>query len=129
MANVINFANAPRVAAVTVSTANTNRDGTGTVGTVITAGTNGTRIDRIRVQAIVTTTAGMVRLFLYDGSNYWALEEVPSAAATVSATVRGSATDIIFGDVRPLALPNGWSIVASTHNAEAHTVTAYGSDF
>jgi hypothetical protein len=129
MASTINFANVPRVSGVTISTANTNRDGTGTLGTVITAGANGTRIDRIRAQAIVTTTAGRVRLFLYDGANYYALEELPIAAATVSATVSGAAADVTFGDLRPLTLPSGWSIAAGTHNAEDITVTAYGADF
>jgi hypothetical protein len=129
MASTINFANVPRVSGVTISTANTNRDGTGTLGTVITAGASGTRIDRIRAQAIVTTTAGRVRLFLYDGSAYYALEELPIAAATVSATVSGAAADVTFGDLRPLTLPSGWSIAAGTHNAEDITVTAYGADF
>jgi hypothetical protein len=129
MAATINFANVPRVSGVTISTANTNRDGTGTLGTVITAGTNGTRIDRIRAQAIVTTTAGRVRLFLYDGSNYYALEELAIAAATVSATVSGAVAEVTFGDVRPLTLPTGWDIRAGTHNAESITVTAYGADF
>jgi hypothetical protein len=129
MAATINFANAPRVSGVTISTANTNRDGTGTLGTVITAGTNGTRIDRIRAQAIVTTTAGRVRLFLYDGSNYYALEEMPIAAATVSATVSGAVAEITFGDLRPLTLPSGWSIAAGTNNANDFVVTAYGADF
>jgi hypothetical protein len=129
MASTINFANVPRVSGVTIATANTNRDGTGTLGTVITAGASGTRIDRIRAQAIVTTTAGRVRLFLYDGANYYALEELPIAAATVSATVSGAAADVTFGDLRPLTLPSGWSIAAGTHNAESITVTAYGADF
>lgn len=129
MASTINFAATPRVAGVTVSTANTNRDGTGTLGTVITAGSAGTRIDRIRVQAIVTTTAGMVRLFLFDGSTFYALQEVPVLAATVSATVQGANAEVAFGDARPLTIPNGWSIRAGTHNAESITVTAYGADF
>jgi hypothetical protein len=129
MATAINFANIPRTSGVAISTANTAFDGSGTVGTVITAGASGTRIDRVRVQAITTTTAGRVRLFLYDGSAYFALEEVPIAAATMSATVSGVAADVIFGDVRPLSLPSGWSIVASTHNANTFNVTAYGADF
>jgi hypothetical protein len=129
MATAINFAADPRVSGVTIATANTNRDGTGTLGTVITAGTNGTRIDRIRAQAIATTTAGRVRLFLYDGSNYYALEELAIAAATVSATVSGATAEVTFGDVRPLTLPTGWDIRAGTHNAESITVTAYGADF
>lgn len=129
MASAINFASTPRVSGVTIATANTNRDGTGTLGTVITAGANGTRIDRVRVQATDTTTAGRVRLFLYNGSVYFALEELPIAAVTVSATVSGAVAEVVFGDQRPLTLPTGWSIRAATNNAESITVTAYGADF
>lgn len=129
MAATINFANVPRTSAVVISTANTALDGSGTVGTVITAGASGTRIDRIRVQATTTTTAGRVRLFLYDGSNSFALEEVAIAAATPSATVSGATGEIIYGDARPLMLPSGWSIRAATNNANTFSVTAYGLDF
>jgi hypothetical protein len=129
MAATINFANAPQIGAVVISTANTALDGSGTVGTVLTAGASGTRIDRIRVQATTTTTAGRVRLFLYDGSNYFALEEVPIAAATVSATVSGATGEIVYGDTRPLSLPSGWSIRAATNNANTFSVTAYGFDY
>jgi hypothetical protein len=129
MAATINFANAPQIGAVSISTANTNRDGTGTIGTVLTAGASGTRIDRVRVQAIVTTTAGMVRLFLYDGSNYFALQEVPVTAVTASGSAAAFNSEITFGDTRPLALPSGWSLRASTNNAEEFHVTAYGADY
>lgn len=129
MAATINFASTPRLSGVLISTANTARDGTGTVGTVITAASAGTRIDRVRVQAIGTTTAGRVRLFLTNGVATWALEEVAIAAATVSATVSGAASDVVFGDSRPLTLPSGWSITAATNNAESFHITAYGADF
>lgn len=129
MAATINFANVPRTSAVVISTANTNRDGTGTVGTVLTAGASGTRIDRVRAQATVTTTAGMVRLFLYDGANSFALQELTIAATTVGANTAAATNEVTFGDTRPLLLPAGWSIRASTHNAESITVTAYGADF
>ena len=92
MANVINFANVPRTSGVAISTANTARDGSGTVGQVIAAGANGSRIDRIRVQAQATTTAGMVRLFLFDGSVYYALQEVPIAESLVAELEQQAAT-------------------------------------
>jgi len=129
MAATINFAATPRVGAVNISTANTNRDGTGTVGTVITAGASGTRIERIRVQATGTTTAGVVRLFLHDGTNFWPLEEILISAVTPSGTVAAFTGSITFGDTRPLTLPASWSIRASTHNAETFCVTAHGADY
>lgn len=120
------FAVAPRIGAVNVATANTNRDGTGTVATLITGAATGTRIAEIVVQARVTTTAGMVRIFLYDGTTYRFWDEVAIAAATVSATVKGTRLSTLYSN---LVLPNAsWSLVVSTHNAESIDVIALGAD-
>jgi hypothetical protein len=120
------FAVTPRIGAVNVATANTNRDGTGTVATLITGAATGTRIAEIVVQARVTTTAGMVRIFLYDGTTYRFFDEVAIAAATVSGTVKGTRVSTLYGN---LVLPNAsWSLVVSTHNAESIDVTALGAD-
>lgn len=126
MATAPAFAATPRIGAVSISTANTNRDGTGTIGTVLTAGSGGTKIDEVVVQATGTTTAGMVRLYLYDGSTYFLYDEVPITAATPSGTVSA------FRGTRRytyLVLPtNSWSLRASTHNAETFLVQAQGAD-
>jgi hypothetical protein len=126
MASSPAFAPTPRIGSAAISAANTNRDGSGTVVTVITGVAAGTKINEIDIQATVTTTAGMVRLFLYDGSNYRPLMEVPVSAVTVSASVSAFSASRFFDH---LVLPSAsWSIVASTHNAEAFTVTALGAD-
>lgn len=102
-----------------LTAANTNRDGTGTVVTIATAGANGLRIDDITIKAQVTTTAGMVRLFIHDGTNYRLWKEVPVTAITVSATVAAFEASLI--DLA-LILENGWSLRASTEKAEAINV-------
>jgi len=120
------FSQTPRLALVQISTANTNRDGTGTVVDVITGATNGTRIDRITIAATGTTTAGMIRLYLYDGTNTRLWQEAPVTAAIPSGTVQ------VFRYVlssQALILPNGYKIRASTHNAETFNVFAEGGDF
>jgi hypothetical protein len=120
------FAVTPRIASVNIATANTNRDGTGTVATLITGASTGTRIAELVVQARVTTTAGMVRIFLYDGSTFYFFDEVSIAAATVSASVKGTRVSTTYNN---LVLPNAsWSIRVSTHNAESIDVTALGAD-
>lgn len=120
------FAVTPRIAAVNVATANANRDGTGTVATLITGASTGTRIAEIVVQARVTTTAGMVRVFLYDGTTYRFFDEISIAAATVSASVKGTRVSASYSN---LVLPSAsWSIVVSTHNAESMDVIALGAD-
>lgn len=120
------FAVTPRIASVNIATANTNRDGTGTVATLITGASTGTRIAEIVVQAKVTTTAGMVRVFLYDGSTYYLFDEVSVAAATVSASVKGTRVSTTYNN---LILPSAsWSVRVATHNAESIDVTALGAD-
>lgn len=120
------FAVTPRIASVNVATANTNRDGTGTVATLITGAATGTRVAEIVTQARVTTTAGMVRVFLYDGSTYYFFDEIAIAAATVSASVKGTRVRVTYDN---LVLPSAsWSVRVSTHNAESIDVTALGAD-
>lgn len=120
------FAVTPRMASVNIATANTNRDGTGTVATLITGAATGTRIAEIVVKAKVTTTVGQVRVFLHDGTNFWAFDEYAIAAATVANNVQGIRVSTTYNN---LVLPNAsWSIRVSTHNAESMDVTALGAD-
>jgi len=120
------FAVTPRISAANIATANTNRDGTGTVATLITGAATGTRVAEIVAKARVTTTAGMVRIFLYDGTTYRFFDEMNIAAATVSATVQGVRVSTLYNN---LILPDAsWSIVVATHNAESIDVIALGAD-
>ena len=126
MASYPVFAITPRLTTSTVSVANTNRDGTGTLVSLITGATNGTRINEIVVQATTTTVAGMIRIYLYDGSTYRLWDEVSIAAATVSASVKGIRVATTYNN---LILPSAsWQLFASTHNGEAFTVTTMGAD-
>jgi hypothetical protein len=120
------FAATPRLASVNIATANTNRDGSGTVATLITGASTGTRIAEIVIKARVTTTAGQVRVFLYDGTTYYAFDEIAVAAATVSASVQGTRVSTTYNN---LILPSAsWSVRVSTNNAESIDVTALGAD-
>jgi len=120
------FAVTPIIGMNQVSVANTNRDGTtGTYVNLVTAAASGTRIAEIVTQATVTTTAGMVRLFLTDGSTTRMFDEIAISAATVSASVKGNRVSTLYTNV---VIPSGWSIKASTNNAEAINVFALGAD-
>ena len=119
MSTSAQYAATPKTAVAQVSTANTARDGTGTLATVFTAGTNGSRIDDISIVATATTTAGMVRLFLHDGTNARLWKEILVSAITPSATVQ------VFSSLlnsQALILQTGWSLRASTHNAETFNI-------
>ena len=131
MASTAQFASIPKVGIVNISTANTNRDGTGTIGTVFTAGTSGSRIDKISIQARATTTSGMVRLFIHDGSISFLFKEVPIIAITPAASVPAFQFSLSqeIDAVLPIVLPNGYSLRASTEKAESFNIIASGGDF
>ena len=126
MATSPTFAATPRIASVNIATANTNRDGTGTVATLITGVAAGTRVSEIVIKARVNTTAGQVRVFLYDGTTYYAFDEIAVAAATVSASVQGTRVSTTYNN---LILPSAsWSVRVSNHTGESIDVTALGAD-
>jgi hypothetical protein len=136
MAATAQYASVPKIGTAVISTANTARDGTGTLGTVFTAGASGSRIDTIEIQATGTTTAGMIRLFISDGTNHRLFAEVPVIALTpsatipaFSATVQGNAGALANGVPLPFSMATGWSLRASTHNAETFNVIGFGGDF
>lgn len=113
------FASAVRAAVGVLSAANTARDGTGTLVTVLTAGANGSRIDDITIVATGAVTAGVVRLFLHDGTNARLLREVMVTATTPSTSVE---TFTVRLTNLGICIPTGWSLRASTHNAEGFNV-------
>lgn len=120
------FAVTPRIGATNVSVANTNRDGTGTISTLITGAATGTRIVEIVCKALVTTTAGQVRAWLYNGTSYRFLDEYNIPAVTVSNSVQSARVSTSYSN---LILPDSsWSIVVATHNAESIDVIALGAD-
>lgn len=131
MASTPTYAATPKSTVAQVTAANTNRDGTGTIATIYTAGASGSRIDRLNIKAAGTTTAGMLRLFLHDGTNARLLTEVAVFALTPSATVKTfEATLEAYStpSLMPLLLQTGYSLRASTHNAETFNVVATGGD-
>ena len=119
MATSAQYAATSRTAAVAISTANPNRNGTGTIATVFSAGANGSRIDDITIQATGTVTAGVVRLYLYNGTTQFLLKEILVTATTPSTTVQAWSFSLVN---LALILQNGWSLTASTNNAETFNV-------
>lgn len=124
MATSPNYAATPNTPAVTISTANANRDGTGTIATVFTAGASGSRIEDITLKAQGTTTAGMIRIFLHDGTTARLWREIQVPAITPSATA--PSWELRFPVY--LFLQSGHSLRASTEKAESFTVVANGGN-
>lgn len=126
MATTPNFASTVRASAVVISTADTSRTAPTNVGTVFTAGASGSRIDEVSISATGTTTAGAVRLFIYNGTTYFLLQEIIVQAITPSTTLAVFSYDVTFNN---LMLPSGHSLRATTNNAESFSVIAFGGDF
>lgn len=122
------FATTPRIGSVALSgSAETSYTAPTNVVTVITGVSAGTRIAEVVVQMTATVaSATMVRLFLYDGSNYFLFDEIPIAAATGSQSVRQTRVSVFYNN---LILPSSsWSLRATVHTANAGIVTALGAD-
>ena len=119
MATSAQYASTVRAAAAQVTTANTNRNGTGAIVTVFTAGASGSRIDDISIDAVATTTAGVVRLFINDGTTSYLFQEILVTATTPSTTVAVWSTTLLN---QALVIPTGWSLRASTNNAETFNI-------
>lgn len=128
MATTPAFAATPRAAIAQVTTANTNRDGSGTPVALFTPGANGSKIEEIVVEAIATTTAGMVRIFLSPdgGTTYRLIDEFAVTAITPSGTVSPFRASRKYAN---LVVPVGYKVAATTHNTETFNVFALGGDF
>lgn len=111
-----------------ISSANTNRDGTGSITALTTGTATGVKIMEIIAQAQVTTTAGMIRLFLSDdGGTTWRLfDELPVGAVTVGASTPAYRTQKNYANL--LLFGTNEMLGVSTHNAEAFKVYALGAE-
>lgn len=129
MATTPAFASNPRATdRASVGTANTNRDGSGTIATIATGSAAGLRINSVVAQATVTTTAGMIRLYLSTngGTNWYLFDEIPVAAITPSGSVPAFRGEVNYTNL--ILYGTSMKLGASTHNAENHEVWALGAD-
>ncbi|MFY9309158.1 MAG: hypothetical protein WAQ28_08955 [Bacteroidia bacterium] len=115
----------PNTGMVTISTANSNRDGTGTLGSVITGADNGTIIKSVIIKAQTNTTQGSIRFFIDTGvGNAKLITEIRIPAITKSARNKSFETIIALD----LVLQSGQILKASTQNAETFNIIAIGLD-
>jgi hypothetical protein len=129
------FTDKPYVGYGQITVANTNRDGTGTTVEIARGGSVGSRINMVQWQAVGTTTAGMLRLFLSldNGTTKRLIAEIPVTAITASASVAGAFGSWFFNagsNGEPLYLPDANAVLyASTHNAETFNLIASGGQY
>lgn len=109
---------------VTISTANSNRDGTGTLGTAFTAGTGGSKVKSFIIKATGTTTEGMIRFYIASGGAINLYKEIFVPAVTQTGVV--PAFEWVFADI--LNLNSGDTIRVSTEKAETFNIIVNGED-
>ncbi len=129
MSTSAQYASTVKAASVALTaTANTNRDGaTGVYTTIFTAGSSGSRIDDIYIVATGTTTAGVIRLFVHNGTTGFLWQEILVSAVTPSTTQAVWSYTLLN---QGLVIPTGYSLRASTNNAEGFNVlVTRGGDF
>jgi hypothetical protein len=133
MATSAQYASTPVFGSANLTTADTSLTAPTTVGTILTAGASGTRIDYIDIQGVATTVAGLINLFVFDGTNYILWQQVPVQAVTSSTTVPAFALALSSNgnaNIMPLNLPTGYSLRAATSVAQTGVrITAYGGNY
>lgn len=125
------YASTPNVgAAITSATLDTSLTAPTNVATVFTAGASGSKIDEIRINQVATTSgAGVLNLFLYDGSTYHLFDNYTWAAITLSTT---SEAGVVAMFPENCLLKNGWSLratVTTSAGQSAFKIIAIGGDF
>lgn len=133
MSTSAQYASTPKFGSATLTTADTSLTAPTTVGTIVSAGASGTRIDYIDIQGVATTVAGLINLFVYDGTTYVLWQQVPVIAITSSTTAPAFSAVLSSNsnaNIMPLTLPTGYSLRAAASVAQTGVrVTAYGGDF
>ena len=134
MATDPQFAAVVRLGAALLGSAETNLQVPAQASTIVTAGASGTKIEEIVVHAsqttlVASTVAGLVYLFLHDGSTFHIFDTVPVSLITASATVAPFRASQRYVN---LWLPASWSLRASNSiagNASILKVEAFGGDY
>lgn len=134
MATTPTFASVPRAASALLGAAETNLQVPTTTSTVFTAGASGSKIEEIVVQAsnttiTVTTVAGLVYIFLHDGTTFHLFDTMVVSAVSGTATVAPFRTSTRYTN---LVIPTTWSVRASQSiagNASLLKFHVLGADF
>ena len=106
-------------------TANTNLDGTGTLSTIITAADSGTYVKSVTIKTTTRALQGMVRLYVYDGTNTRLLREIqidPHAAGSGTWPTCSYPIQLNF------FLKSGYILKSSVEVADTYNIIAEGYD-
>lgn len=120
------FAVTPRVGSVSVATQDTSLTAPTSFGTLITGVAAGTRVSEIIAKVASGFAASVVRVFLFDGTNYFLFDELVFTAVASSNTAASGRVRVVYDN---LILPSAsWSIRVTTTIAQTIHVTALAAD-
>jgi hypothetical protein len=120
---------------VTITAANTAKDGTGTVNTILTAGADGARVDKVICMPLGTNVASVLRLFLNNGSsNAVAANNQLIASVSLPATTLSEVAKMLTAPLEVtlnFGIPAGYKInaVIGTAVAAGWAVSAVGGSY
>jgi hypothetical protein len=127
------FAATVSLGAALLGAVETNLQVPTTTSVIVTAAANGTKIEEIVVHATTTslaatTSAGLVYVFLYDGTTYHLYDAIPVTAVTGSSTVAPFRASRTYTN---LWIKSGWSLRASqsANSTSILKVEAFGGDY
>lgn len=128
------FPRTPLIGSAVITAANLNLDGTGTLATVFpAAGADGSRVDSIKVKALGTNVASVLRIFVHNGTTAVLYHEKTLPATTMIQTAELPNIEMKFdgNDLPQLVLPQGYSVRASLGTAVASgwAVVAIGGSY
>lgn len=134
MATDPSFASTPNNGHALLGTAETNLNVPTTSVTVITGGSGGTLVSAIVLEATTTsltptTVAGLVYVFIYDGTTYYLYDVIPVNAVTASNSSAGFRARVTYTD---LVIKSGEFLKMSqsiSGNASLLKAHAFGADF
>lgn len=123
----------PKVAWCTLTTANIAKDGTGTVGNCFTAGANGARVDFLKVRALGSNVATVLRVFVNNGADSTvAANNSLITEATIAATTLSEVAMLVDNLITlDMSIPAGYKINVTngTTVAAGLQVTGLGGDY
>lgn len=117
-----------------ITAANTAKDGTGTVSTVFTAdASEGGRLERLRIRALGTNVATVLRVFLNNGlTNATPANNVLFTEMTIAATTLSEVAALLENEIpMNISLPPGYkvNVTIGTAVAAGLVVTAVGGKY
>lgn len=133
MATDPSFASTPRAGANIITAVETSLTVPTQSVSIISSGASGSILNEVVVHGVTTsltptTVAGLVYLFLFDGSTYNLFDTLAVTAVTASATVAPFRTNKLYTE----AIQTGWSLRASQSIAGNNSllkVEAFVGDF